>query len=539
MAMVRASPARSAVVVPTLVLLVLSLATNPRFANPDDGFFQLSLDGTLWGDPTGDVVVIRPLLTDALEQLYRWADVVPWYPGLHLAMQLAAWTMLLYTFLVHRASATWFGWAIATAVAVGLGLRLWMTMQYTSTAGLLISAGIALHASSDRPDGWSTRAVLAGLAVGIGGLLRWEMLPVLLLVASPWLILARPVGERRRAHALFLGVVVTVTALGVLHEQAKYRGDEAWSQYRSYNAIRGALNDSPGLTEFDRLSPAMAERGWTDNDVELLAQFSLVDPVVFSEDNLEALHDDIGGARRSISAAIEDVDVSHPLFFAVGALVGVIALITTDRRGRLILIASGAIAFALVAYAAFFLHLPFYVSASLVFLLAAMAVLQPPPARRSIALGALGLLTVATIASAVELAIDSGRNGERSDRTVAFFDELDELDPEGTYLLESPNPIEHLSPLETTALPDVELFIGTWFAGSPQYERRLAALGEGSAIDIVLAEPNVYLVTDTSRIGRYQTFVDQHVGGNVTLVPALRHDFDGSTELVALTRATE
>ncbi len=526
---------RPAIIAPTLTLIVLMLVTWPRFANPDDIFFHLSLDGTYWGEPTGDLVVIRPILTDGLEWLYRLAAGVPWYTGLHLAAQLGAWIVLVYTFLVHRASATWFGWVAAAAVAAGIGLRLWMTMQYTSTAALLITAGIALHASSDRPDGWTARAAVAGLAAGMGGLLRWEMLPVLLLVAGPWLILARPPLERRKAHVLFLGVMVAVTALGFLHQEAKYWGDDTWSQYRSYNATRGALNDGPGLDEFDGISPAMAARGWSDNDVELLSQFAMVDPVVFSAENLDALSDELGGSPRSIGVAIQQVEVGQPLLFVVAAVVGWSAIALTDRRGRSILLASGVTAVVLLTYAAFYLHLPFYVSASMAFLLATMSVLQPPSGLHRGAVAAAGLLAIVTTASAVQTAIVNDENRELHDGAVAFLTELGELDPDGTFFMQWPDPTRHIGPLGTGHVPDVDLVIGSWFVGSPQYEERVSSIGQGSVMDIVLADPDVYLVTDSTRIAQYQTFVDQHTFGGGTLVPVLRYQFDESTELVALT----
>ncbi len=531
-------PFRVAVVVPTLVLFLLVSLTNPRFAGPDDVYYHLSLNGTLWSEPVGDLVVVRPLLTDPLVWLYRWAEHVPWYIGLHLAMQLAAWMLLLYAFLAHRASQTLFGWAMAAAVAIGIGLRLWMTMQYSSTAALLISAGIALHASSGEPDRWSTRAAVAGVAVGIGGLLRSEMVPVLLLVAGPWLAFGRPPLERKRAHACFLAVAAAITAIGWVHQQAKYEGNEAWAQYLDYNATRGTLSDSPGLDDFPGVSPAMAARGWSDNDVVLLTRFSMIDPVVFSKENMRALSDELADSRRSIGLAIEKIEVTHPLLFLTGAVVGLVAVVTTDRRSRWILVASGGIAAVLLSYAALDLHMPFYVPASVVFSLAAMAVFQPPPERRRVALGAAVLLGVVAVAGAADLAISNDRNNDQSARTIAYLEELDQLDPDGTFFLQAPDVLRLVGPLELQAIPDIDMFFGSWFVASPQYEQRVASLGDGSVMDIVLADPHVYIITDSTRIVNYETFVDEHIDEGSAVVTAHRFQFDADTELVALTGRT-
>jgi hypothetical protein len=528
-----------AVVVPVFTLAVLVLVTNPRFAGPDDIFYHLGFNGTLWLEPTGDVLVIRPLLTDALEWMYRRSLNTPWYVAMQLGMQLAAWMLLVYAFLGHRVARTWFGWILGGTVAIGLGFRLWMTTQYTSTAALLITAGIALHASSDEPDRWSRRAIVAGLAAGIGGLLRWEMLPVLLLVAGPWLMFARPVVDRKRAHALFLATAVAIAAIGWVHQEVKYRNDEAWEQYLEYNAVRGRLSDSPGLTEFEGVSPAMAAAGWTDNDVELLTRFSMIDPVVFSQTKLEALRDEVGGSARSISGAIEAVEVLHPLSFLVAAVVGLVALVMSDRKGRLILVGSGSIAAGLSAYGAVYEHMPFYVPISLVFALAVLAVFQDSPGtqRSTVAAVAGGLLTVVSVVSVVDMITDSDRNKELSEEILAFFEQLDELDPDGTFFLQAPDPIRHVGPLEIGNLPDIDLVVGTWFVGTPHYEQRVASLGEGSIMDIVLEDPTVYIVTDSTRIVEYQTFIDEHIGGGETLITAYRHEFDGSLELVVLTGA--
>lgn len=544
MGLVRARAYRVSIVVPTLTVVLLALATTPRFNNPDDVFFYLSLDGTFWGEPTGDLVFVRPLLTDVLAWLYGWAAAVAWYSLLLVAMQLMAWILLLYTFLRHQASDSWFGWISATAVAAGIGLRLWMTIQFSSTAGLLIVAGIILHGASgasepsEASEEWLGRAAVGGLAAGFGGLLRWELLPVLLVVAGAWLVLARPARERWRSHRLFVGVVLAITALGWLHQAGKYGGTETWSDYLSYNSVRGNLHDSPGLDALDDVPPAMRARGWTENDIELFSNFSVLDQVVFSETNLDALHDEVGEDRRSFADAFRKVDFRHPLLFVIAAIVGVVALITADWRGRLGLLAGGAAAGAFVLYSGLYLHLPFYILAPVMLLLATMAVLRPPPQHRGVAIGAAGLLTLATIASVVQIQSDNDRNNEQADDLVAFMAELNELDPDGTFFIETPVPIEFISPLDTGAVPDIDMFAGSWFVGSPHYRARLASLGEGSVIDIALTDPHVYIVTGASRAEQYQAFVDQHLGGDVSLVPAINHRFDQPEDLVALTGAT-
>jgi hypothetical protein len=533
-------PLEVAIVVPSLTLAVLVLATNPRFAGPDDVFYQLGLNGTLWLEPTGDVLVIRPLLTDALEWLHRRSIDTPWYIAIQLVMQLVAWMLLVYAFLTHRVSRTWFGWVLAGAVAIGLGFRLWMTMQYTSTAALLITAGVALHASSEEPDRWSRRTVVGAFAVGIGGLLRWEMLPVLLLVTGPWLMLARPVLDRTRAHALFLAIALVVTGLGWFHQEVKYQDDEAWEQYLEYNAVRGRLSDSPGLHEFEGVSAAMAARGWTDNDVELLTRFSMVDPVVFSQANLEALKEEIGGSARSIGGAIEAVEVLHPLSFLVAAMVGIVALVVSDRKGRWILVGSGSVVAVLGSYGAIYEHMPFYVPISLVFVLAVIAVFQDSPGTQRAAVAGVAsvLLVLVSAVSVADMVMDSDRNKDLSDGFIAYLEQLHEFDPDGTFFLQAPDPIRHVGPLEIGSIPDIDIFVGTWFVGSPQYEQRVASLGRGSVMDIVLADPNVYLVTDSSRIVEYQTFIDDHIPGGGSLIAADRQEFD-DLELVALTGTGE
>lgn len=547
MGTVRARAHQVSVVVPILTLVLLALVTTPRFNNPDDVFFYLSLDGTFWGEPTGDLVFVRPILTDVLAWLYGWATAVAWYSLLLVVMQLVAWILLLYAFLRHRASESWFGWVAAAAVAGGIGLRLWMTMQFSSTAGLLIVAGIVLHGASEDSDGtddseapaeWLGRAAVGGLAAGCGGLLRWELLPVLLIVAGAWLVLARPIRERRQSHLLFLGIVLGITALGWLHQADKYGGSEAWSDYLSYNSVRGNLHDSPGLDGLEDVPQTMRALGWTENDIELFSNFSVLDQVVFSETNLDALHDEVGGDRRSLADAFRKIDFRHPLMFVIAAIVGSVALLTADWLGRLGLVAGGVAAGAFVLYSGLYLHLPFYILAPVMLLLATMAILRPPPEHRGVAIGAAGLLTLATIGSVVQIQRDNDRNDEQADGLVAFMEELDDLDPDGTFFIETPVPIEFISPLDTSAVPDIDMFAGSWFVGSPHYRARLASFGDGSVIDIALTDRHVYIVTGAARAEQYQAFVDQHLGGDISLVPALNHRFDQPTDLVALTGAT-
>jgi MFS family permease len=278
-------------------LLAAAWWYQPVWQVHDDSIYAMIAQGYgVVAAPSAEVPFMHPMIG-------LWAARVahltgfPGYATVLYALTLVGASTLAAA--LWRAEVSPLGWALA-AVAI---LPMVLTPQYTMTAGLLGAAGMAalamaLRASRPRPS-W------AALTVGcwvLAALFRVEMLLMVVMVASPWLIgVVRRVSRTGITGRQWIGGVSAAALLALLALVVPASADRMRSA--ELTAMLEAHAARVPFVDYGRQSllqyPQMEGRaGLRPVEIELLGSWFFADPILFTRERLEKAEAAIPAAMR-------------------------------------------------------------------------------------------------------------------------------------------------------------------------------------------------------------------------------------------------
>lgn len=261
-----------------------------QYEENDDIMMCMIANGSYSGTPDFHLVYINVIYGRVLVWLYGLTKAIEWYTLSFAVLHILSMSVLVYCLVTTPKRARW-EQALWLGILYVLWARIIVSLQFTTTAGLVCLAGSVLLMRSSWQSQWTgvvmvlTAALVRFMAAGLVGLL---MAPIVLYTH----------GLHWRRYIPIVVMLMLVVGCRVVNSRT-YQSDPEWKMYREYNQLRAQLNDNPNA-----YTPEIQEHlpGGIDKiDYILLLRF-FPDP---EQINLEAI--------RQLSAAVGSVPFSMQL----------------------------------------------------------------------------------------------------------------------------------------------------------------------------------------------------------------------------------
>ncbi len=534
-----------------LLFFVLCLAVlRPGYDSNDEAAMISLLTGYPGAAPSPFMVYTNVLLGFILVPLYSLWGSVNWYVVLlALAGFLSVWALLSVVIAGKMAA----GLKAAAVGAVLLSdLRLQLDLSYTSTAAIACLAGFCLAVSALRPAAaLKKRFILGAGLIFLGSLIRIQAFAILFLVLIPAALLEFRPSRWKGALAALLAVLIPV-AIGYGVNLWYWRSSPLWRPFIIYNQARSALQDTPRLSN---LGPAAGSVGWSQNDLELFANWFFADPQTYSLQNLRDLVDRVPG-RSGLGAALGLMARS-----ATSLQACVLVLLILAVWLVLLLKASGwrplvraALAFTSFLAVDFILawteslpdrvELPM-LAAGTIFILCSLDPPAPPrddparpvrldgfPARLGGTCLVLLLLAagISALGQAVALSVQNGREQAAYRKILADIGALASsgqiskdaiiLSADGSLPVEWSPPFVH-------ELPPVAYLPMGWLTYSPLYASTLEKFALGTLPQGFYQKDNVYILENASILQQLTVYIQEHMQVEVKVATIYSMPDDG------------
>ena len=520
------------------------LILTPSFETNDDAGMMFIADGTLFGEPSADLVFQHPVIGVVLANLYRVVPTVNWYTLWLYVLHATILAVALYLLLGDRRSpigARLIGFAGFWSV---FSLWMWMQLQFTHVSILLGAIGVILYSSAATRSHVSYWVLaFAGSLVGFAALVRWRGFLAVAVLALPLL----PLTLRRitwRRQAVFAGTVLGVLLFGIVFQTMYYAGNSEWHAYSEFNSARGVLHGSTRLSAAAGNPDLLKDIGWSRNDLEMFRSFFFLDEGMYTVGALEAIAANTPPPPRPWTQFLDSFRrLGLARLLLLGGLFGA-ALSVSRKSGRLFLVGTSVWFIVVVAVLARYSRLPNRISLPILAFLALIYLLRPHTAfpeeprvlSRAIKVDSEGIsvtwgwLVMVLLTSVTVWALWHGLDATAAATTVARSDQeafealtadLGSIDPEGVFVnWGGALPIEHVSPT-TTGSVAVDLVVLGWNSRSPGDSGRLIDLGITDLYQSIALDEHVMLsfFSSSERATLFRTYYRQHYGFDGRLRP--------------------
>ena len=243
-----------------------------RYEQNDDIMMCMIANGLYTGTPDPHLVYINALYGQFLTWLYTWTKAVEWYTLIFAGLHILSMSVIDYTVL--RSNHSGYLKMLWLAFLYVMWIRIIISFQFTTTAGLVCLAGILLLMR----QGWRNLLLGSGLVL-IASLIRFHSAALVSLLMAPVVIYHWGNDWKRYLPMAALFVLVIGCRIG---NKFYYQTDE-WKYYREYNTIRANMTDNPNARS-RRVFQNLPE-GVTEADYKLFLSF-FPDPNIM---DLEAL----------------------------------------------------------------------------------------------------------------------------------------------------------------------------------------------------------------------------------------------------------
>jgi hypothetical protein len=526
----------SSAVVVVLVSIAL-LAFPPVYQQNDDVVMTMIASGRgIAAVPDAHLVFVNLALGGLLRRLYGWAPAVPWY-GLTLVGGVAVTLTTLLGFRLGRRRESWGRglrpWPALAAYCGTVGVVFLARLQFTAVAGLASAAGLALwmppHEAERGPEPRPRRVVAAALLL-FGGLLRFQALLLVLVVAMP--VLSDRLRRAGRATGVRLagGLLAVLATSAVLQwaDRRIYDAEPGWREFLELNAWRARIVDYGAGGDGPERRLAEQRLGWSPNDGLVLRRWLYTDRSVFPTSSLRRFVEAAPVAQPGPAEALGRLRAAFATPSLVPLLLTLPLLALGVRRGeRLrVLLLAAAPAVVVIGVLAVLLRAPEHVALpALAFVPTALLVLgdDQGESRR-----ALGWPAVALAAAGAWLAFDQAR----VEAALALEENRDlrlslaQLGGTGTRLYvewAGAFRYEGVLPLEDQSyLAGVRLFSLGWPQRSPVADELLRRLEMHDVLRCLYERDDVGLVMNPAWRESLAAYLSEHHGVQVRFREAVR-----------------
>lgn len=321
----------------------------------DDQAMEWLASGWFSGVPESNLVFIKRSIGIPMAFLYAQAAQVPWY-----ALSLLATNAVAFYALALLAGNRWLkcAWLVLAVPSFS-----WMAFRPNFTATAVVAASVGMALGCVVVLGRNRRVTLSLVAAALLVLAyswRTDALLFAAVVSLPLALFALYQGLRARTVLSLSSVVLVLTgvsgiaAVAVVERSCALEDASecvAWSQYASYNELRGSFHGAPrsGLLEMH-----IDELGWSEDAYNIFTNFAYADDPAFDADHLELAAEltpvTFGLEGESIQSHVGSQVSKSAIYWRFLAAVALTSLVPAALCRRRILPASAALLATLSAY---------------------------------------------------------------------------------------------------------------------------------------------------------------------------------------------
>jgi hypothetical protein len=515
--------ALTGLIVTVALIVFCSLAFTAGFMEKDDVILADFASGVDSGRPSASLVFVGVIPGLVISTLHRIAPSIGWYAIALLATfaltQAAIGTVFwrLRQRLGPARSAAAFGiWVSATATFA-------VSLSFSPIAIMVAVGAVVLALSALLVKGVRRAIMLSAAVLTAFGAFQWRreaVVGVLLLFAPVLLVAMFRFGRRTSVLLLFaLGVAL---ALSVGLDKVPV-GSDAWRQYNQFNDSRHQVSNTQMFVSVrDRrhdpeIEQALAEAGWTPDQVMLMAYWFFYDRDVYSGERMDRLRSVVSDHGRPAGIGEAATVRWHVGFTVVVAVL--LSLRRIRRRWWWCMVGQAAWIIAVCAYVRATKRLPPHVSLPIA-MGSALVLLIAPIAlgfdlRTSAPHGPIGgtartrrdkLAFAATLSLVLALGLTvvatlSQRNAEARQHYRNDVAALASVDPDGRFVnVGVAVEVEGVSPFRVRAKTPMRLMTA-WHSNSPHDDAFRARIGlDGDLLEQLVVQDDVYLVVSPGAV---------------------------------------
>lgn len=247
----RTNSTGKSIVFTTLLFFFIYLIFNIRFEENDDIIMSLISSGQYSGSPDVHMVFSNVMYGYILNGLYQWFPSLEWYTLIQVGCNILSVslisTSLLKSDYSNRIQTIFLVLLYSIFIAVSI------TLQFTYTAGLLAISGVNLLYQNKGK--W--QIILGILLVVLGSWFRFKAGVLVLLIAFPFVLFEyKRLKDFVKSPVLWsLGLSLFLTLGCKWIDSQSYTSDLQWAHFKTFNEIRGRINDNPNVYKIKKDLP--------------------------------------------------------------------------------------------------------------------------------------------------------------------------------------------------------------------------------------------------------------------------------------------
>lgn len=278
----------------TIIFFILINAIfNIRFEENDDIIMALISSGEYSGTPDHHLVFINIIYGKLLNTLYLLFPQLEWYTILQVVFNIIS-VSIISQFILRR-NITKFNKRIFIVFLYSIFISIMITLQFTYTAGIMAISGLCLLYENKSNSYLITGACL----LVFSSLIRFQASILVLLISLPIILLSiskfKDIINNKSLR--FIGLSIFLIGIGRWIDVNAYQVDQDWKYYKTFNEIRGQINDNPNAYSIKNDLP----EGLTIGDYNLLLTAFANEKQI----NLETI--------TEIKSQLKDVSLSHKI----------------------------------------------------------------------------------------------------------------------------------------------------------------------------------------------------------------------------------
>lgn len=283
----------SVILLINIIILAFSVYGFPiRFEENDDIIMCLIANGEYSGTPDCHLVFINALFGSLLACLYKIFPAFEWYTISFCILHVVSMTCVVYLLIKKKNLNTTYK-LIWLSFFYVIWIRMLMTLQFTTTAGISAVAGCWLMCHETRKT-----KIIGGILIIIASMLRFQVVGLVVLLFIPLFIYQFKLKYKQYIPLILIGTLVLIIKFS---DNFFYQSPE-WKYYKQYNQIRGQLNDNPNAHKLD------VNFEWPNGvkraDYEMLLSF-IADPTILDLEALKIISGEV--KRTSLQNKIQNV----------------------------------------------------------------------------------------------------------------------------------------------------------------------------------------------------------------------------------------
>lgn len=228
-----------------IVFTCLYLLVPCTYKQNDDVFMSWIASGVGMSDglPNYHLLFINVILGYFISFLYTISSNVEWYSLVIVIIQLLSYSCI-HQHIVNSKKSRLLK-VLFILLLFAFEVRIFVLLQFTTTAAMAAMAGIVLILSNKRYEN-----IIGLILFIIASLLRFEAAMLVGCISAPFILFFSRKFNYKFINYVFLGIIICSSVFLKSFDSYIYQSDSEWKELKEYNSIRGRISDNPNFINF-------------------------------------------------------------------------------------------------------------------------------------------------------------------------------------------------------------------------------------------------------------------------------------------------